>query len=715
MNLTPPLPDISHPDRLRDFDGPELARLAERIRAFLVDTVTASGGHLGPNLGVVELTIALHRVFDSPRDTLLFDIGHQAYVHKVLTGRAKSFEGLRRGGGLSGYPSRTESDHDHIENSHASTALSYADGIAKARALRGEADRRVVAVVGDGGLTGGAAFEALNNIGGAPDRPVVVVLNDNGRSYAPTVGALADHLRGLRHAHGAADGGTKNATDAKTAIGDTEAVINGTEAAIDTKTAIGDTETASDDAKNATDAKTATDSTETATDGTRNATGIKNATDTKDTETATSSKAATPPRAQGTPPPPTQDHAPPPPSPRPLFETLGFHYLGPVDGHDLPAMEAALRRAREVGRPVLVHVVTVKGKGYPPAEADEEDRLHTVGVVDPATARSRKPAAQTWTEVFGAELRALAAARADVVAVTAAMPGPTGVAELAAASPHRVFDVGIAEQHAVASAAGLAMGGCHPVVALYATFLNRAYDQVLMDVALHRLPVTFVLDRAGITGPDGPSHHGLWDLSLLSTVPGLRVAVPRDAPSLRALLREAVEDENGPTALRFPKAAAGTRIPAARREGGLDVLTPPGGREVLLVSVGPLAAGCVSAAADLTARGIGATVVDPRWVFPVPAALVQRAAAHRLVVTVEDNSRAGGVGAAVSQACRDAGIRTPVINLGLPRAFLTHGTREDLLRHAGLDASGIVRTVLRFRAGRVPSPVPSPVRSASCP
>lgn len=646
MTLTTTPPAFPSLDALRAGDGPELDRLAARVREFLVEHVTAHGGHLGPNLGVVELTIALHRVFDSPRDTLLFDTGHQAYVHKVLTGRYADFTRLREYGGLSGYPSRAESVHDHVENSHASTALSYADGLAKARALSGADDRHVVAVVGDGALTGGVSLEALNAIGAAPDRPVVIVLNDNGLSYAPTVGALAQHLSGLRHAPGAADGG--------------------------------------------------------------------------------------PPAAPGT----------PATARRSLFEHLGLRYLGPVDGHDRAALEEALTRARALGRPVVVHVVTVKGKGHGPAEADEEDRLHTVSAAPRRTARStRKPEpgpaapgsgsargggtaagdgqapSPSWTEVFAAELVRLAAERGDLVAVTAAMPGPTGLSRLAAVSPERVFDVGIAEQHAVLSAAGLAMGGCHPVVALYATFLGRAFDQVLMDVALHRLPVTFALDRAGVTGPDGPSHHGMWDLSVLSLVPGLRVAVPRDGATLRALLREAVEHGDGPTAVRFPKGRAGPDLPAApggagTRPDGPDVLVGPPVRDVLLVAVGPMAAPCLAAAEELTAQGVQTAVVDPRWVLPVPAELVRRAAAHRLVVTVEDNLRTQGAGSSLAQTCRAAGVRTPVVNLGLPHAFGRHGPRDRLLKAAGLDARGIVAAVLRARAGHPLHTAPGPEWSA---
>ncbi|MFE0422579.1 1-deoxy-D-xylulose-5-phosphate synthase [Streptomyces sp. NPDC058953] len=590
----PLLAKAGHPAALRAVPEERLDRLTAEIRAFLVEKVCAAGGHLGPNLGMVELTVALHRVFDSPRDAIIFDIGHQAYVHKLLTGRLRDFEGLRRQGGLSGYPSRSESVHDLVENSHASTALSYADGLAKARELAGEADRAVVAVIGDGALTGGMAWEGLDNLG-ASERPVIVILNDNGRSYAPTTGALAAHLGDLRR-----DGGT----------------------------------------------------------GRRN-----------------------------------------------LFTDLGFAYLGPVDGHDTAAVEDALRRARALRRPVVVHAVTVKGKGYEPAERDEADCLHAVGVVNRATGRSTTPSGQSWTGVFGGELAALAAERDDVVAVTASMLRPTGLHPMREKFPDRVFDVGIAEQHAVTSAAGLAMGGLHPVVAIYATFLNRAFDQVLMDVALHRLPVTFVLDRAGVTGPDGPSHHGMWDLNMLSAVPGLRIAAPRDTVQLGEQLREAVATTDGPTALRLAKATAGPPIPALARMDGLDILhrTRSGPLDVLLVPAGPLAAPALEAAAFLEDQGLGVTVADPRWVLPVNPALPALAARHRLVVTAEDALRTGGMGTALAQACQDTAVTTPVIPLGLPASFVPQGRRGALLAEAGLDGPGIAAAVLAAHPDRRPA------------
>ncbi|WP_345196417.1 1-deoxy-D-xylulose-5-phosphate synthase [Streptomyces lavendulae] len=593
---------------LRGLGPRQLAELAGEIRSFLVERVCATGGHLGPNLGVVELTLALHRVFDSPRDALVFDTGHQVYVHKILTGRAGGFAALRQAGGLSGYPSRRESVHDLVENSHASTALAYADGLAKARQLTGEEDRAVVAVIGDGALTGGMAFEALNNLG-ARERPVIVVVNDNGRSYAPTTGALAGHLAALRQGDGAGAG-------------------------------------------------------------------------------------------------------------RNLFTDLGFHYAGPVDGHDIPALEAALCRARALRCPVLVHVVTVKGKGYPPAERDEADCLHAVGTVDAATGYASpgtQASAPSWTEVFGQALVELAASREDVVAVTASMLRPTGLHPMAVKFPGRVFDVGIAEQHAVTSAAGLAMGGLHPVVAIYATFVNRAFDQVLMDVGLHRLPVTFVLDRAGITGPDGASHHGMWDLAVLSAVPGLSIAAPRDATRLRVLLGQAVA-RDGPAVLRFPKGTVGAGIEAVACMDGIDILhrSPRRPLDVLLVAIGPLAGPCLEATALLGLHGIGGTVADPGWVHPVNPALTALAARHRLVVTAEDGLRAGGIGSRIAQACQDARVTTPVVPLGLDTAFVPHGPRTSLLARAGLDADGITRAVLDHLHGQAQVPA-SPVMAARSP
>ena len=576
------LNSIRSPTDLRRLDENELADLAAEIRTFLVSSVSAVGGHLGSNLGVVELTLALHRVFSSPRDRILFDIGHQTYVHKIITGRRGEFGTLRQLGGLSGYPSRAESDHDVIENSHASTVLAYADGVAKASALRPETERRVVAVIGDGALTGGMCWEALNNIG-ASRRPIVVVLNDNARSYDPTAGSLAAHLHELRSA-------------------------------------------------------------------------------------------------------PSADV-------RSVFEVLGLDYLGPVDGHDIAAVEAALSAASVLERPALVHCVTTKGKGYQPAEQDETDCLHAVGVIDPTTGRPATTPRPTWTSVFGDEVVAIGRRRPDVVAITAAMKNPVGLGQFAAEFPDRTFDVGMAEQHAVASAAGLAMSGMHPVVAIYATFLNRAFDQVLMDVALHRLAVTFVLDRAGITGPDGASHHGIWDLSMLALVPGLRVACPRDPARLRQLVQAAVAIDSGPTAIRFPKESLGDDIDAVNRIGETDVLLSAG-HDVLLVAVGATAPTCLAVAEKLRTRGVGVTVVDPRWVLPVDPALTTMAADYQAVYTVEDGLRDGGVGNAIARACRDAHVPAPVHSFGLPCRFLPHGTRKELASECGLDPAEIVADIL---------------------
>ena len=572
------------PRWLRKLGYPELEVLAARIREFLVDSVCRTGGHLGSNLGVVELTIALHRVFSSPRDRILFDTGHQAYVHKILTGRRDDFSTLRMRGGLSGYPSQAESMHDIIENSHASTALSYADGLAKADEILGERGRSTVAVVGDGALTGGMCWEALNNIGPS-GRPVVLVLNDNGRSYAPTLGGFADHLRQL---------------------------VNG--------------------------------------------------------ECVQS-----------------------------LFEQLGLAYIGPVDGHDLPAVERALRQARSARVPTVVHCVTQKGHGYPHARADVDDHMHAVGGFDPLTGHPAVPPHRTWTDVFGEEIAAIGEERPDVVCMTAAMLLPTGLGRFAERFPQRTIDVGIAEQHMVTAAAGLALGGCHPVVAVYSTFLNRAFDQVVMDVALHRLPVTFVLDRAGVTGPDGPSHHGVWDIGLLASVPGLRIAAPRDPQRLKELLREAVSVTSGPTVLRFPKSVVGRSVDAVDRIGNVDVLRADDRRDVLLISMGPMAEICLAGAEELACHGIGSTVVDPRWVVPPERALIDLIREHRAVLTVEDGGRANSAGSLIAQAATEAGLAVPVHNLGLPQRFLSHASRQEILKeqgYTGIEISAAVRKIL---------------------
>ena len=627
------LETIRSPRDVKDLPADQLPLLAAEIRDFLIPAVSRNGGHLGPNLGVVELTIALHRVFDSPVDRILFDTGHQAYVHKLLTGRQAAFDQLRQRGGLSGYPNRAESEHDVIENSHASTSLAYADGLAKAYQLRGEPERCVVAVIGDGALTGGMAWEALNNIAGAPDRRVIIVVNDNGRSYQRTIGGLADHLASVRVSQRY------------------EQVLDYIKTTLSHTPLVGPPlfETLHGIKK-----------------------GLKDVL-----------------------------------QPQVLFEDLGLKYLGPVDGHDEQAVEHALQRARDFGGAVLVHVITKKGAGYPLAEENDEDCLHQVSPAMPlaASPAAAGPPKRPWTQIFGDELTAIGARRTDVVAITAAMLHPTGLARFASEYPERVFDVGIAEQHAVTSAAGLAMGGMHPVVAIYSTFLNRAFDQVIMDVALHRLPVTFVLDRAGVTGPDGASHHGMWDGSILQLVPGMAIAAPRDGTRLAELLREAVAVSDGPTALRFPRGTVGADIPAVGKLGRMDVLRKPAdgaGADVLLLGAGPMAGVCLQVAERLADHGIGVTVVDPRWVKPLDEALAGAASAHRLVVTVEDNGLVGGFGDAVARLLRDHDAQTPVKIFGLPQRFLEHGDRGAILADAGLDAQHLARMITEAVAHRTP-------------
>ncbi|MFI7098920.1 1-deoxy-D-xylulose-5-phosphate synthase [Streptomyces sp. NPDC050161] len=612
------LEGIREPRDLKALGAERLDELAAEVRQFLVPAVARTGGHLGPNLGVVELTIALHRVFDSPADRILWDTGHQSYVHKLLTGR-QDFSKLRIKGGLSGYPSRAESEHDVIENSHASMVLGWADGLAKANQVRGK-DDHVVAVIGDGALTGGMAWEALNNIAAAKDRPLIIVVNDNERSYAPTIGGLADHLATLRTTDGY------------------EAFLSWGKDLIQRTPVVG---------------RQLYESLHGAKKGFKDAF-----------------------------------------APQGMFEDLGLKYVGPVDGHDIAAVESALRRAAGFHGPVLVHCLTEKGRGYRPALEHEADRFHTIGAMDlpPATAGMcpppREPAAPpgppSWTSVFGDEMVRIGAERPDVVALTAAMRDPVGLSRFAAAYPERIWDVGIAEQHAAVCAAGLATGGLHPVFAVYATFLNRAFDQVLMDVALHRCGVTFVLDRAGVTGADGASHNGMWDMSVLGVVPGLRIAAPRDAEQLRAQLREALDVDDAPTVVRYPKEAVGEPIAAVRRTGGADVLYEQAGSDVLLIAVGVMAPVCLRAAELLADRGIGATVVDPRWVRPVDHALVQLAAGHGMVAVVEDNVRSGGVGSAVGQALRDADVDVPLRTFGIPDEFLPHAKRRELLADLGL-------------------------------
>ena len=612
------LESISTPHDLRGLEDAELAALAAEIRDFLIATCARTGGHIGPNLGVVELTMAIHRTFDSPRDRIVFDTGHQAYVHKLLTGRMAGFERLRQEGGVSGYPSQAESDHDIVENSHASTALSYADGLAKAYRIRGE-DRHVVAVIGDGALTGGMAWEALNNIAVAHDSRLVIVVNDNGRSYTPTVGGLATALTALR-------------TNPRY-----EQVLDLVKKRLNAVPGVGP---AAYDALHAVKK------------------GMKDAL-----------------------------------APQGLFEDLGLKYVGPVDGHDRAAMEQVLANAKRFGGPVIVHALTRKGFGYDPAERHEADQFHGPGPFDVETGAER-PKGRIWTDHFSDAVVALGERRQDVVAITAAMMHPVGLDAFARRFPERTFDVGIAEQHAVTSAAGLAMGGLHPVFAVYATFLNRAFDQVLMDVALHRCGVTFVLDRSGVTGDDGASHNGMWDMSILQVVPGLRIAAPRDASRVEELLDEAVEVDDAPTVVRFPKGPPPDDIPAIGKAGGADVLVRNGRRDVLVVAVGSMCEVAVDVAARLVAQGIGVTVVDPRWVKPVDPGVVDLARDHRLVVSIEDNGKVGGCGAVLLQTLNEAGVTTPFRLLGIPQEFLGHAKRGVILERTGLSAKTIARDIV---------------------
>ncbi|MFC4602803.1 1-deoxy-D-xylulose-5-phosphate synthase [Rhodococcus kronopolitis] len=618
---------VQTPGDLRGLSLAEMRELATEVRDFLVHKVSATGGHLGPNLGVVELTLAVHRIFDSPNDAILFDTGHQAYVHKMVTGRMDQFDTLRKRGGLSGYPCRAESEHDWVESSHASAALSYADGLAKAFQLTGQ-DRHVVAIVGDGALTGGMCWEALNNIAAGKDRSVVIVVNDNGRSYAPTIGGLADHLAALRMQPGY------------------ERVLDNSRRMVKKVPWVGRVAYQMLHGMKA---------------------GIKDMV-----------------------------------SPQVMFTDLGIKYLGPVDGHDQAAMESALRRAKDFGGPVVVHAVTRKGMGYAHAENHKADQMHATGVIDPRTGRATTVSAPDWTSVFSSELIAHAERREDIVAITAAMAGPTGLAAFGERFPDRMFDVGIAEQHAMTSAAGLALGGLHPVVAVYSTFLNRAFDQLLMDVALLNQPVTLVLDRAGVTGADGASHNGVWDFSLLGIVPGIRVAAPRDAATLREELAEALAVDDGPTAVRFPKGAVTEDIPALERlADGVDVLARPSGSggDVLIVAVGPFATVALETATRLGQQGITAAVLDPRWVLPVPASVVELAQQFRMVVTLEDSGVHGGIGSSVSAAMRGAGVDTPTRDAGVPQRFLDHASRDQILAEIGLTAQDLARQITGWVAG----------------
>ena len=630
------LESLRTPADLADLTYEQLARLASEIRTFLIEAVSKTGGHLGPNLGVVELSIAVHRSFDSPKDTILWDTGHQAYVHKLLTGRLAGFARLRQRGGLSGYPNRSESAHDVIENSHASTALAWADGIARGYEITKQADRHVVAIVGDGALTGGMAWEALNNIAASKTRPLVIVVNDNERSYAPTVGGLANHLATLRTTRS-----YENFLDWGKSVLERTPVVG--QPIYETLHGLKK--------------------------------GIKDIV-----------------------------------APQGMFEDLGLKYIGPVDGHNIEAVEFALRRAKEFGGPVLVHVITEKGRGYLPAVQDEAERFHAVGIVDPESGLPLTPAGTSWTNIFSDELVAIGKERPDIVAITAAMLGPTGLERFKAAFPDRTIDVGIAEQYAVTASAGLAFVGLHPVFAVYATFLNRAFDQLLLDVALHKAPVTFVLDRAGITGDDGPSHYGIWDLALTGIVPGLKVAAPRDETTLRKELREAIAVDDGPTLLRFPKGAVGPDIPALETKNGIDTIfeSKIDTRSILLVSVGAMASLAIETAILAESVGVGVTVVDLRWVRPLPAALDDLAAEYDLVVVVEDGLVSGGIGNAISAHLTSENISTPVHAIGIPLEFIPHSKRSEIFGDLGITAENLSRSLSAWRladhAGRLAMP-----------
>jgi len=616
------LNQIKSPADLADLSPLQLSQLSDEIRNFLIEKVSKTGGHLGPNLGVIELTIAIHRIFESPKDVILFDTGHQSYVHKILTGRADSFDQLRQRGGISGYPNRRESAHDVIENSHASTALSWGDGISRGFSLQGLDDRHVVVVVGDGALTGGMSWEALNNIATAKKRNLIIVINDNERSYSPTIGGVATYLSTLR----VTSGYEKFLDWGKDVLHKTP-VVGGP---------IYDT-----------------------LHGMKK--GIKDII-----------------------------------APQGMFEDLGLKYMGPIDGHDIAAMERALQQAKEYGSPILVHAITEKGKGHKPAVADEAEKFHAVGVVDPETGEPLAKSGLTWTKVFASELVEIGKEREDVVAITAAMLGPTGLDQFAQLFPDRTIDVGIAEQHAVTSAAGMAFTGLHPVVAVYSTFLNRAFDQLLLDVALHKAGVTFVLDRAGITGDDGPSHHGIWDLALTGIVPTMHVGAPRDGARLRELLREAVDICDAPSMVRFPKGVVQVDIPAFERRDGIDVLYRGESADVLMISVGAMASLAVEAASSAYREGVGVTVIDPRWVKPLPQSLISMAQRYKSVVVLEDGIRHGGIASSISELFRDAGVNVPLHSIGVPLDFLEHSKRSEILNDIGVTAQNIARSVVEW-------------------
>ena len=625
---------IKSPDDIKGLSQEELISLAQEIRTFLIEKVSKSGGHLGPNLGVVELTIAIHRVFDSPRDVVLFDTGHQSYVHKIVTGRAGEFDLLRQRGGIAGYPNRSESEHDVIENSHASTALSWGDGISRGFSITGQNDRSVVVVVGDGALTGGMSWEALNNIAAAKDRNLVLVVNDNERSYSPTIGGVATYLSTLRVTQGYErflDWGKEVLHKTPVVGAPIYETLHGVKK------------------------------------------GIKDIV-----------------------------------APQGMFEDLGLKYLGPIDGHDFLALEKALAQAKQFGEPVLVHVITEKGRGHQPAIEDEAEKFHAVGVVDPATGVPVTKSARSWTKVFSDELVEIGSERPDVVAITAAMLGPTGLDKFATAFPERTIDVGIAEQHAVTSAAGMAFAGLHPVVAVYSTFLNRAFDQLLLDVALHKAGVTFVLDRAGITGDDGPSHHGIWDMALTGIVPTLHLAAPRDSARLKEVLREAIAISDAPSVIRFPKGAVPADIPAFERRDGIDVLYRGESADVLLISVGAMATMAVEAASQAYREGVGVTVIDPRWVKPLPKSLITMADRYKSVVVVEDGIAHGGIASALSEMFRSAGLETPIHSIGVPLTFIEHSKRSEILSDLGITSQNIAREIVEWSSSTLKAEMPLP-------
>ena len=615
---------IKSPKDLAALSPADLISLAAEIRAFLIAKVTKTGGHLGPNLGVVELTIAIHRTFDSPKDVVLFDTGHQSYVHKILTGRSEGFDQLRQKGGLSGYPSRFESEHDVIENSHASTALSWGDGISRGFSLTGQNDRHVVVVVGDGALTGGMSWEALNNIATAESRNLVIVVNDNERSYSPTIGGMATYLSTLRVTRGYEkflDWGKDVLQRTPVVGGPIYDTLHGMKK------------------------------------------GIKDII-----------------------------------APQGMFEDLGLKYIGPIDGHDIEAMEKALIKAKAFGAPVILHAITEKGRGYAPAIEDEAEKFHAVGIVDPETGLPLAKGVTTWTSVFAEELVKQGEAHKNLIAITAAMLGPTGLDKFADKFPDRTIDVGIAEQHAVTSAAGLAFAGMHPVVAVYATFLNRAFDQVLLDVALHKAGVTFVLDRAGITGDDGPSHNGIWDLALTGIIPTMHVAAPRDGARLREVLAESIQITDAPSMLRYPKGEVVADIPAFERRDGIDVLYRGESADVLLVSIGAMAAMAVEAASQAYREGVGVTVIDPRWIKPLPQSLVTMATRYKSVVVLEDGIRHGGIASTISEMFRDAGLQVPIHSIGVPLTFLEHAKRGQILSELGITAQQISLNIVEWSA-----------------